>query len=502
MAISGNIIKIYNIDEDIFHTSGSTTPLNLEVVNADDLPISGCVEVNSVLIKTFPENLQLNDCGCPTDECGEASLKITIKNINPPTPKCVFDGFVLDSSGLILFTINGVETYNVPAECCTNLGFTSELDSNNIAVCRWGVSPSICSPYSQIGVNGGYVLFSDTDGPNTYEVPSAECCPVDTIPQQQDNGYYKCIVRVVVDPIDCSLYTYSSYDDGGYAVFVTTSGSTSNVPSAECCSSVPFTTTSVLQPNGGYRCLISCGDYIDYSFDPAGYVLFTGTNGDIYSEVPYAQCCPRLTMPELVLLDPLGDATTIVCKSTRGGGNDVCRYLSVLLAIPNPSGGLTNITVSGLYCDGTEFSYSFVSDTGPISVDACIIPNSLVISPNAPQRVQYTWDDSQSCSTSPTPNFNMLGLRSAGNSITPLSCSNTSNNNFNYGLTEQCFLHTVQSLVLNVGDYVYGAGFTSIPFNGNNKWYKLAFSIVDTDTDYYYAKIATNGVILDITHCS
>lgn len=196
MSVSNNINSIFNVDNEIFHVSGSSIPINLEVVNGDNLPLSECVSLESNLIKTFPENILLNDCGCPINECDNASLKITIKKINPPKPECFVDSFSLGGDGLVLFVINGESTQHIASECCTKLGFVSEINDKGISVCRWGVEPSICEGYVEFNRSNEFVLFLDPNGLETFEVPSSECCPLDTIPDYQTNGMYKCSLPV------------------------------------------------------------------------------------------------------------------------------------------------------------------------------------------------------------------------------------------------------------------------------------------------------------------
>lgn len=517
MSVNGYIETNVNVDSDVFHTSGSTTLIDLEVLNSDNLPLSGCVSVETTLIKTFPENVLLNDCGCPVDECGEASLKITIRKTNPPKPDCYVDSFVLGDDGLVLFTVNGVETQYIAAECCTNLGFVSELNDKGISVCRWGEEPNICDSYIEIDRVEFYVLFTDPDGANTFEVPNMECCPSDTLPELQPNGMYMCSVPRIIEPDVCQYFrldnieSINSYGQVAFYGDNNTLITLTNTP--ECCTNIGFTAEEIPLNPGTYTCKRECQEYSSYEFDTNGLVIFTANDGTLFSEVYYAECCPRRTEPVYELVDNGIDengfiltSTIIRCRNTRnsGGGGDGedCRYLESITAIPNPSGGLTQITVSGKYCNGDDFSFNFVNGYGgqfhtQETVNACVVPSSITIYPIAPQRVSYVWDDSESCGQF-ILNPPLLALRS---NIGQTSFNTNLCNPATTPLTQQIKIESAVFMVINVGDKVYNAGVNGTLFNGQNKWYRLAFSIVDTDEDFVVGKVNNNGVITEIRNC-
>jgi len=192
MSVVGTCNNCMILNDEKFYISGSTTPLYLEVVNEDNQSLTNCVEVTSEVIRTNPEMIELDECGCPIDECGKASLRINIRKIRQQTTDCGFSGFTLDSNGLILFQMyDGSTTNFISSECCSSLGYTSELQ-HGINVCRWADKRDLCLEYQEMGYNGNYMTFSGPDGEITEFVPSSECCPISTTPQLQGDGTYKC----------------------------------------------------------------------------------------------------------------------------------------------------------------------------------------------------------------------------------------------------------------------------------------------------------------------
>lgn len=317
--VSSNIIKTVVIDEDVFHTSGSSVSINLEVLNNDNLPLSGCVSVETSIIKTFPENPQLNDCGCPTDECKEGSLKIKINKIKEQRD-CSIEAFVLDTNGLVLFTVNGNQTYYIPSECCVNLGYTPEIDEKGIYVCRWGTEPNICDGYSELARADGYVIFSDPDGVTVDEVPSSECCPVDTVPEYQLSGLYKCAIPVQSDVCEFfRLNNIEQINSSGQVTFWNNDGTviqTTETP--ECCTNIGFDAVIYQNTPGLYECIQRCIPYSNYFIDrETGYIIFIGMDGQPFDIMPHSTCCPFGTMPELV-----GNSDTDISVKCVSNNND------------------------------------------------------------------------------------------------------------------------------------------------------------------------------------
>lgn len=392
--ITGNIKKNINITTDTFEISGSNTPINVVVVDSNNLDISECTLVTTEVIKTNPPINYFDECGCPINVCQKGSLRISIKKLDPEPNDCGFTEFILDDNGLILFITNKDKTYFIASECCESLGFEPEINpETGLYQCRWKEEEvDDCTKYVVIGEAEGFIYFQNVDGSNTIYVPSKECCPNNTIPELTNFGY-RCGVVKEVD--SCSNYTYTGLEENGYLLFTNQNGVTSNiVPTNECCTALGYTPKDT---GNGIACLI-CRDYVSYDFNNLGIAVFVDSNGNVFEGVSSNTCCPRRTIPINEITDN-GD-TLIKCKSNRI--LSTCRYLKSITGRPNPTGSLTSIEVSGKYCDGELFSFNFNGDDLNSSintyelVERCVIEDSIEIFPFAPQRIQFEWT-SQSC---------------------------------------------------------------------------------------------------------
>lgn len=464
---------------------------NIEILNNDWLNISDYVIYsNNTQIKE-PKVDKYDECGCLiTKTDGMLVIDLSVK---PIINECKYNGFSFGEDGIIQFNYNGDISDSVSQECCKKLGFTPELGPNKYYICRWKEIKDSCDNYTPLKSDDLVWYFLNTNNEVVTTVPYAECCPTNSVPKLVDGGY-QCAVEVKTNPCDSFSLTGSISEN--YLVFNNQLTNTESifVPTTECCTNLGY---EAVVNNQGISCL-ACKSYVSYSIID-GYSVFVDSNGGTFDLVNRVECCPLNTLPELTI-----DGRT-KCRSVResGGDNEPCRYLKKINAIPNPSGGLTTITVSGEYCDGENFMFTFVNGFGGIInveefVESCVKPNSLVISA-APQRVNYTWDDTQKCESIPTPQ-KYLGLRSQSSldtfnefRICELKTAN---------LNRSVLLELNAPLNISVGDIVRNGDTNMTLFNGQNRWYNLALSVVDAQNESVVVKINTSGVIIEVNNCN
>lgn len=465
---------------------------NIEILNNDWLDVSDyIVYSNSVEVKE-PKTEILNECGCVSNEL-DGMLVIDVSP-KPLINECKYNGFSFGEDGIILFDYNGDISPSVSQECCKKLGFTPELGPDKYYICRWKEIKDSCDNYKPLKSDDQQWYFLNINNEVVTVVPFPECCPSGSIPKLVDGGY-SCAVEIKNNPCDSFSLTGNILEN--YLVFnnTTTNIETIFVPSVDCCTNLGYESSVT---NQGISCL-ACKSYSSSTIVD-GYAVFVDLNGFSFEYVNRVECCPTNTLPELQL------EGGIKCKSKKdsgGGGSEPCRYLKKINAIPNPSGGLTSITVSGEYCNGERFTFTFVNGFGGVInteefVESCVVPNSLVISA-APQRVNYTWDDSQSCSSHQTPQL-YLGLRSQNNvdsfsefRICELKTA---------PLNRSVLLELAAPISIQIGDIVRNGDPNRTLFNGQNRWYNLALSIVDAQNESIVVKINTLGVITEINNCN
>lgn len=464
---------------------------SVEILNDDWLDISNFVIYDSNVQLKNPRVKVINECGCVSNEI-DGMLVIDV-SVKPLINECKYNGFTFGEDGIIIFDYNGDLSTNVSQECCKKLGFKPELGPDKFYICRWKEIKDNCGNYKPLKADNQQWYFLNIKNEVVTVVPFPECCPVDSIPVLVDGGY-SCTIPVKNHPCDNFSLMGKILDQ--YLVFndATTNSETIFVPSIECCTNLGYES---FISNQGISCL-ACKSYSSSSLVD-GYMVFTDANGFTFDLVNRVECCPSGTLPELQL------EGGIKCKSNRdsGGDTDACRYLKKINAVPNPSGGLTSITVRGKYCDNRRFSFTFVNGVNGIInveefVESCVIPSSIVISA-APQRVNYTWDDSQPCASEQTPQL-FLGLRSQ-NSL-------DSFNEFRLcelktaPLNRNVLLELTTPLSIQVGDLVRNGDANRTLFNGQNRWYNLALSVVDAQNESIVVKINTLGVITEINNCN
>lgn len=486
-----NTINLFSNNDfgefDILPDSG-----NIEVLNDDWLDLTEYVTyTNSVQIKE-PKVDKFDDCGCLVNET-DGMLVIDL-SVKPIINECKYTGFSFGDDGIILFNYNGDISDSVSQECCKKLGFTPELGPDKYYICRWKEIKDSCDNYKPLKADDDNWYFLNIDNEVVTVVPFAECCPVGSIPRLVDGGY-ECLVEKIVNPCDNFTPTGAVLDN--YLVFNNSANNSETVyvPSTECCTSLSYEATIT---NQGISCL-ACKTFVSSSIID-GYFVFVDTNGSSFDVVNKAECCPTNSTPEL-LLDG-----GIKCRTNRdsgGGSGDLCRYLTKINGIPNPSGGLTSITVSGEYCNSERFSFTFVNSFGGVVnleeiVEACVKPNSIVISA-APQRVNFTWNDNERCLTPSGPQL-YLGLRSKDNldSFNDFRACDL----ISAPLNRNVLLELNEPLVINIGDIVRNADANRTIFNGQNRWYRLVLSVVNAENESVVAKIGTNGVITNINNCN
>lgn len=485
MSVYGTCNDCIQLSNGTFSTSGSTTPLYIDVVNQNNLDLSNCVIVTTEVIRTYPEMLEYDECGCPIDECEKASLRINIKKNVTQTVDCGYSGFTLDNTGFVLFNLyDGTNTFFINSECCTALGFTPELE-NRIYVCRWQQPVDVCDNYTPTIIENGYQLFIDPSGNSTNTVPSVECCPIGTIPELTNGGNYLCKSDEVVVVGNCAAYTPASINVNGVVVFTYSGGGETTSINAECCTPYGF---SAVTNNGITNCIVTCETYVSASYDVDGYVVFVRPNSTVYSEVPLIECCPINTIAvPTITQDGLN---YYKCRNQDYQIED-CQYVISFTVDNDNSGNATaGVIFNGNYCDGLTFNFDGIMLEAPSYtqlINACVDMNSLITSSN----VIINIDNNINCDG--PIGTKMLSLRSQADSGDgEFAC--------NLSLLNQCYVYTQSGgMVISTGDVVYN--YNDTPFNGGNGYYLIQTSISDSGDPSYVCRVDTLGNIQVLTIC-
>lgn len=375
--VSGSTNIFVNYDNGTFgdcYVSGQTADY-IEVLNQDNQEIDECILVTSEITQTYPEMVELDECGCPINQCDKASLRIHIRKLPTPQTDCGYTGFVLDEGGFILFTLyNGEETNFMSSECCTSLGFTPELQ-DGIYVCRWQEPAGICDGYTPTVIEDGYQVFIGPDGENTREVKATECCPIGTIPELVVGGNYMCKEDMVVEVVTCSGFTASSIMGDGTVVFNGPSGTTTFME-VECCTAFGF---SAVTSGGKTVCKIACESYVSTTVGLDNYTVFTRANSTTYTEVPLPECCPVNTLA--VPVTTSGGLNYYKCAQLETQRN--CRYITYASFTNAGNAEAELAAFNGKYCDGTDFNFNRTLGPGEMSsqpINQCIDVDSLTFS--------------------------------------------------------------------------------------------------------------------------
>jgi hypothetical protein len=232
-----------------FVKSGSTSMdlSSIYITNETGMDISGCYVIDN------------NINPITTEETCNASIEIVISQGIANVVSCDYTGYTQQADGLILAEYSGnTTTLNVHPECCTSLGFTSELGVDNYYVCRWKtpIDPNDCNNYTstnEFDINN-YLILNYIEGGTTNTVPNAECCyNIGLIEEVSATGIH-CIEEI---PPACDGYTFVSVPLNGDATFINNSTNTETtiVPSSECCTTLDNPLNFKLDTNGvGYNC--------------------------------------------------------------------------------------------------------------------------------------------------------------------------------------------------------------------------------------------------------
>ena len=165
--------------------------VDVSILNSSWLDISGNLNVMTSVVEKTPSIVEINDCGCVYNGFnGALTIKLKKKEL---VNECLYISYEFQENGLIMFNFpNNSNSLNISPECCSALGFSSELGEENFYVCRWKVIViDNCSLYTIKDSNGAYILFTK-DGVEIDNVPSAECCPIGSTAEVYGNRF-KCL---------------------------------------------------------------------------------------------------------------------------------------------------------------------------------------------------------------------------------------------------------------------------------------------------------------------
>ena len=255
MAVSGTITTQLSIIRN-FDLSGLSES-NLSTINITDengLDVSECFGIETRIIKVDGDNVTL------TGDC-DTSLEIVITEGIAKPVVCDFIRYTQDGDGLLTFFFSdGSSTDNTHPDCCTALGFTPEIGEGNYYVCRWRdeIDPTDCNNYTltgEVDVNG-YQIFEFVTGGTTTIVPSAECCYQNNLVDETTPEGIRCVVETVDDPCN-GLILVEPVPLIGLATFIDpqTNVTTDKVPTSECCSVNGLNST--LNSDGTFTCFNS-----------------------------------------------------------------------------------------------------------------------------------------------------------------------------------------------------------------------------------------------------
>lgn len=252
MSIIGTTNTCLIIGNDQFTQSGLTES-NLDAVTITDLngvDVAQCYGITSQIINLTGSSATI------TGTC-DTSLEISITTGILDEVTCDYIDTDLLGSGLVLLEYSGgVTTLNVHPDCCTSLGYEPEIGPDMYYVCRWRgfVDPTDCNNYLPRNEEdgNGYQVFDYVTGGTTTILPSAECCGQYGFIDSATSEGIRCIIEVIVDP--CSgLVVIEPAPLVGDIPFLNpvTNLTEYIVPTSECCSSNGFN----FRPDGlGFIC--------------------------------------------------------------------------------------------------------------------------------------------------------------------------------------------------------------------------------------------------------
>jgi hypothetical protein len=285
------------LSSDKFEAYGSTTDSYIEYFTKENTPANEFYSIIDRIVKS-PKPTTSDD----VINCNTASLKISVvKKSVEEENTCDYVSFSLDANGLILFRHkDNSENYNMTQECCSALGYNPELDAVGKYVCRWKeVITDPCHNYSITDSTSseGYRLFINNEtGGTTTIVPSSECCSNENLSYTSNGEGFSCYEKTTTEPTPtCEDYifsgNYESINERNYAIFSLNNTQTKEVPTPECCVSNNLEAESY---GTQYRCMEpieDCSTYTIEKLDKDGYVVFRKPDGLLVRDVEDAECC-------------------------------------------------------------------------------------------------------------------------------------------------------------------------------------------------------------------
>ena len=197
----------YTVCQVDFEEYGTNAEIYVDVFDVNNVAADGCYEITTEgIIDPFPAPA-ITECGCDESGCDNA-LRICIKERNDLEPNiidaCGIQGFTLDQSGLVLFTISGKSTYSVSMECCEAIGFTPVYDALSMTwECKWSDEVIVSTEPEYIGEEleiysvderSNLVTFTKDGEPITL-FKDAESCKTFGFSPVSVNGGYNCYMK-------------------------------------------------------------------------------------------------------------------------------------------------------------------------------------------------------------------------------------------------------------------------------------------------------------------
>lgn len=227
-------------------TSGSAD--NITITDENGMSVTNCFGLTTEVIEFTTTS---------GETCNNV-LEIVITEGVEDEVICDYTGTTLQNDGLILLTYSGGSTtLNVHPDCCIviDASYTAEIGTEGYYVCRWRehFDATDCNNYTPTNTFDvdDYEIFNISTGGTTTIVPSAECCYNHGLVDELTNEGIKCAEPVV--PV-CSEYAVEANPpEQGDVEFtiLSTEQTTLVVPTLECCT---VNGLSGREVSGGYTC--------------------------------------------------------------------------------------------------------------------------------------------------------------------------------------------------------------------------------------------------------
>jgi len=249
------------------------------------IPNFVAIEESNELIEEGTDNLFTNFNNGDFGECTISGITGTTTSIN-----------ITDENGMTVTNCFGLSTniIEISGETCNN--------ALEIVITEGVVDELVCNytgtTLQTSGVTDGLVLLTYSGGSTSLNVHPECCTLIDSnyTPEIGTEGYYVCRWRALFDPLDCNNYTSTNtFDVDDFAIFtISTGGTTTIVPSAQCC----YNTGLVDElTNEGVKCkeivVPVCAEYaVEDNIPEIGDVEFTVLSTGLTTfEVPTLECC-------------------------------------------------------------------------------------------------------------------------------------------------------------------------------------------------------------------